>query len=152
ERPEGRRGSAPAGQAARPASRASAPQVLEQDRLEVLHPHASRGRDEGTDLAAPDEPASAELDALEATGARPSADRRWRELDVRGGQDLGRLAKGDPVGGRGHRRQSVEPAAAASVVVFLGVADEPSDVLASPEPLPPEPLPPDPPSFDPLPS
>ena len=47
-------------------------------------------------------PAPAELDALEAAGASPAADRGRREVDVRRAEQLGGLGEGDPVGGGGH--------------------------------------------------
>ena len=59
--------------------------------------------DQRPDLAALDVAPSAELDALELAGARPAADRRRREVDVGGLEDLGRLGQRDPVGrGAGH--------------------------------------------------
>src|SRR4249920_2426502 len=83
----------------------SAAQVLEQDRLDVLEVDATRWRHERADLAPADEPTTTELDALQAAGPRPAADRRRAEVNVGGGQDLGRFGKGDPVG-RGDHRQS----------------------------------------------
>jgi len=91
-----------AGSISRPGSAA---QVLEQDRLDVLEVDAPRGRHERPDLASADEPPTTELDALQAARPRPAADRRRAEMDVGGGQDLGRFGKGDPVG-RGDHRQS----------------------------------------------
>src|SRR6187397_301015 len=85
----------------------STAQVLEQDGLHVLQVDASRRRHERTDLAAADEPPSAELDALKPAGPRPTADRRRSEMDVGRGQDLGRLGEGDPVRRRGHRQSEV---------------------------------------------
>ena len=74
-------------------------EILEQDRLDVLGPNASRRGDECPDLAAPHEPAATQLDALERPArAQPPivAGVKWM-LD--GGQDLRRLHEGDPVGG-----------------------------------------------------
>src|SRR4051794_22911219 len=84
----------------------SAAEVLEQPGLEVLGAHASRCRDQRPDFAPPDEPASTELDARQASRACPAPDRLGAEADVRGGQDVGRLGERDPVGGSRHRGQS----------------------------------------------
>ena len=73
--------------------RESASEVLEQDRLDILGTDPARRGDERPDLAAPDEPPATELDALELAGPRPAADRGRREVDVRGGQDVGRLGQ-----------------------------------------------------------
>jgi hypothetical protein len=62
------------------------------------------------DLAAPDEPPAADLDALELPVAGPATNRLAPKPDVRSRQDVGRFGKRDPVGGgAGHRRQSAEP-------------------------------------------
>ena len=60
-------------------------------------------RHQRPDLAAPDEAPTPELDALQPTGTRPAADRGRSEMDVGGGQDLGRLGESDPVRRGGHR-------------------------------------------------
>ena len=62
-------------------------------------PHPPRTGDECLHLAAPDEPAAAQLDALELAGPGPAADRRRPEADVGGAEDLRRLGEADPVGG-----------------------------------------------------
>ena len=101
----------------------SATEVVEQDGLDVLRPDTARSGHEASDLAASDEAASAQLDALEAAGTSPPADRGRGEVDVSGGEDLGCFDEGDPVGGRGHRGQSVlvlEVDAGASVGRFFG--------------------------------
>ena len=105
-------------------------------RLDVLGADAPRRRDQRPDLAAPDEAAAAELDALEPPGPRPAADRRRREVDVGRGQDLGRLGQGDPVGRRrpssvGRRRPSVAGLASPSSA-FAGAS-----VAAAARPSPP---------------
>src|SRR3954447_11937012 len=100
----------------------SATEVVEQDRLDVLGADPARRRHEASDLAASDEAASAELDALEAARSPPPADRGRGEVDVGGGEDVGCFDEGDPVGGRGHRGQSVlvlEVAAGASLARFF---------------------------------
>src|SRR4051794_8327240 len=84
----------------------SAAEVLEQPGLEVLGAHASRCRDQRPDFAPPDEPASTELDARQASRPCPAPDRLGAEADVRGRQDVGRLRERDPVGGSRHRGQS----------------------------------------------
>ena len=94
-RPAARRGSARAAPEAWSASRASAAEVLEQDGLEVLGADASwaRRRARGPQPRRTNRrPPSLML--WSRPGARPATDRRGRELDVGGGEDLGRLARG----------------------------------------------------------
>src|SRR5204862_5382374 len=85
--------------AARPQS---VSELLEEAGLEVRRANPPRRRDQRPDLAPPNETATAQLDALDLARAGPAADRRGPETDVRGGQDLRRLLKTDPVG-RGGR-------------------------------------------------
>src|SRR6478672_10462772 len=80
----------------------SGTEVFEQNGLDILGTDPTRGGDERADLATTDEPAPAELDALEPARTSPAADGRRREMDVRGGQDVRCLDEGDPVGGRRH--------------------------------------------------
>ena len=53
----------------------SAAQVLEQDRLDILEMDAPGWRQQRPDLTAPDKAPAPELDALQPTGTRPTADR-----------------------------------------------------------------------------
>src|SRR5215210_9444571 len=76
---------------------ASAPQVLEQARLELLRADAARRRDETADLAASHETSSAQLDALELSASRPRPDRCRAELHVRCVEDRSGLGESDPV-------------------------------------------------------
>src|SRR6185503_14655764 len=123
----------------------SAAQVLEQDRLDVLEVDAPRWRHERPDLASADEPPATELDALQAAGSRPTADRRRAEMDVGGGQDLGRFGEGDPVGRSDHRQSEAVDApdlddlSAFSLdfdVDFVVASDEPVSVFLADEPSP----------------
>jgi hypothetical protein len=64
--------------------------------------------DQGADLAAPDEPAATELDALHLAGSGPATDGRRLEPDVRRRQDSRGLLEADPVARRRSHRQSSE--------------------------------------------
>src|SRR6478672_8855002 len=129
-----------AGSISRPGSAA---QVLEQDRLDVLEVDAPRRRHERPDLSSADEAPTTELDALQAAGARPAADRRRAEMDVGGGQDLGRFGKGDPVGRGDHRQSEAVDApdldglsafSLAFEVDLVVPSDEPGSVFLADEP------------------
>src|SRR5664279_2513498 len=79
---------------------------------------ARRG-DQGPDLAAPDEAAPAQLDALEPPGACPATDGGRREPDVGCRQDLGGLGQGDPVRWRGHGQSAAGSDAAGAAGLTL---------------------------------
>lgn len=81
---------------------------------------ASGRRNECPHLAPAHIASTAELDTLELAGTCPPPDGRWRKMDIRGSEDLGRLRQGDPVRGAGHRQSAFGPAGAGS---FLGVVD-----------------------------
>jgi len=74
------------------------PQIVEQDGLQVLGANSPRRRDQRPNLAAPDEAAPPELDALETPGPRPAADGGRGEVDIGRSKDVGSLGERDPVG------------------------------------------------------
>jgi hypothetical protein len=89
---------------------ASAGHVLEETGLEIGGVDTSRRGQQRPDFAAPDEPPTADLDALELPAPGPAADRLAPKADVGRCQQIRGFGKGDPVGGcAGHRRQSPEP-------------------------------------------
>jgi hypothetical protein len=108
------------------AARRSAPELLEQCRLDVVGAHPARAGDEGLHLAAPDEATAAELDALELPGPGPRADRLGPEADVGGLEDLARLGQRDPVG-RSGCHQSPEDDAGADDDELVDDSDEPDE-------------------------
>jgi hypothetical protein len=88
----------------------SAGHVLEEAGLEIGGVDPPRRREQRPDFAAPDEPPTADLDALELPAPGPAADRLAAKADVGRGQQIGGFGKGDPVGRcAGHPRQSAEP-------------------------------------------
>jgi hypothetical protein len=84
----------------------SAVQLLEEPGLDILRTDPAGRRDQGTDLATPDIPATTKLDARKSPASRPGPDRVRPEMDVGRGEDLGGLTQRDPVGSSRHRRQS----------------------------------------------
>jgi hypothetical protein len=119
-------------------------QVLEQPRLDVIGTDPARRCDQRADLAAPDVPATAELDACQAPASGPRPDGSGPEVDVGGGQRLGRLCQRDPVGGGRHLGQPSRPD-------DVELPDEPEldePELDEPEELEPEPEEPDEPEPD----
>src|SRR4029079_4597317 len=116
-------------------------ELLEQAGLEVCGADAPRRRDERLDLPAPNEAATAELDALDLAGARPTPDRRGAEVDVRREEDPRRLLEADPVRCRwGHRQSSLVEAGLVLSEEDDAPASPPDAVDALESPLPEPPL------------